>query len=352
MTAGERERECAAVDRAWLAAVPKVELHLHLEGAIPLPAMWELLGKYGGRDEVATMEALEARFRYSDFDHFIATWMWKNRFIRELDDFTFIAEAVAGSLRDQNIRYVEAFYSPPDFAVHGLGTAEITRAVRTGLDRVDGIRVNLVADFVRDFGAERASRTLDELVEVVDLGVIGVGIGGSEAPYPPELFADVYERARACGFRTSAHAGEAAGPGSVWGAIRTLRVDRIGHGTRAEEDDALVEHLGRAQIPLEMCPMSNVRTQVVTNLAAHPIRRFLDRGLLVTVNTDDPAMFQTALASEYGGLRAVHGLSRADILALIDNAVTASWLSDPDKQALRRELHDHPSWTEGAAEIR
>jgi adenosine deaminase len=339
----------------WFDEIPKVELHLHLEGAIPLPAMWELVEKYGATDQVPTIEALAERFRYTNFDHFIEAWVWKCGLTRELDDFTLIAEAVATHLRDQNIRYVEAFYSPPDYAVHGLSTAGITCAVRAGLDRVDDIRVNLVADLVRDYGAERAARTLEELAEVADQGVIGIGIGGSEGKYPPAPFAPVYERARALGFRTSAHAGEAAGAASVWGAVRDLGVDRIGHGTRAIEDPALIEylaghlagHLAGRRIPLEMCPISNVRTAVVPDLAAHPIRSFLDRGLLVTVNTDDPAMFQTSLAHEYRELCRVHGLSRADILGLIDNAVTACWLDDQDRDALRRSLHGHPAWAAG-----
>lgn len=331
----------------WFERVPKVELHLHLEGAIPLPALWALVKKYGGDREVATPAALEERFRYRDFEHFLEAWVWKNRFLRELDDFAFIAEAVARHLRAQNVRYVEAFYSPPDFAGQGLDALDvggITAAVRAGIARVPDIEIDLVADFVRNYGTERAERTLDALAEVRDQGVIGVGIGGSEAPCPPEPFAAVYERARALGFRTSAHAGEGAGPASIWGAIRALRVDRIGHGTRAAEDPALVAYLAERRIPLEMCPISNVRTAVVPDLGAHPIRRYVDQGLLVTVNTDDPAMFQTSLAHEYRELARVHGFTHAGIRALIDNAVEASWLAPEGKARLRALLAADPGW--------
>jgi adenosine deaminase len=328
----------------WFERVPKVELHLHLEGAIPLPALWQLIEKYGGDEAAPSPAALEERFRYRDFPHFLETWMWKNRFLRELDDFTLIAEAVARHLRDQNIRYVEAFYSPPDFAAHGLDVAGITAAVRAGLDRVPGIRVALVADVVRNYGAERAGRTLDALAEVRDQGVIGIGIGGSEAQYPPELFAAVYERARTLGFHTSAHAGEGAGVASIWGAIRALRAERLGHGTRAAEDPALVDYLSEHRIPLEMCPISNVRTAVVPDLAAHPIRRYVEQGLLVTVNTDDPAMFDTSLAHEYRELARVHGFTPAEIRTFIDNAVEASWLAAADKAELRRTLAADAGW--------
>ncbi len=161
----------------WFDAIPKVELHVHLEGAIPLSALYELARKYGA-DDVPSIAALEARFRYRDFAHFIETWVWKNGLLRELDDFAFVAEAFARDLCGQRVLYAEAFYSPPDFAARGLG------------------------------------------------------------------------------LRTSAHAGEAAGPASVRGAIEALRVDRIGHGTRAIEDPVLVELLAARRIPLEMCPIS------------------------------------------------------------------------------------------------
>ena len=330
----------------WFDRVPKVELHLHLEGAIPLPALWQLVEKYGATGQVASPEALEARFLYRDFNHFIRTWMWKNSFLREAEDFAFMAEAVARWLREQNIRYVEAFYSPPDFAHADLTAAHITDAIREGVDRVDGIRVALIADLVRNYGPKRGASTLDAVLEVLDRGVIGIGIGGSEAMYPAEDFATIYERARAAGLRTTAHAGEAAGPTSIWGAIRALRVDRIGHGTRAREDAELVAYLAEEQVPLEMCPISNVRTSVVSGLDDHPIRAFVDRGLLVTVNTDDPAMFQTSLAHEYRQLAEVHGFSRAEIRTLIDNAVTASWLPDEEKSQLRRDLEQDPGWVD------
>jgi adenosine deaminase len=345
MIATENTAPAQRREADWFERVPKVELHLHIEGAIPLPALWELVKKYGGDREVATAAALEERFRYSDFEHFLQTWMWKNRFLRELDDFTFIAEAVARDLRAQNIRYVEAFYSPPDFAGQpGLDVAGITTAMRAGIARVPDIEIHLVADLVRNYGPERAERTLDALVDVRDQGVIGVGIGGSEAPCPPEPFAAVYERARALGFRTSAHAGEGAGPASIWGAIRALRVDRIGHGTRAAEDPALVAHLAEQRIPLEMCPISNVRTAVVPDLGAHPIRRYVEQGLVVTVNTDDPAMFQTSLAHEYRELERVHGFTHAEIRALIDSAVEAAWLAPAGKARLRVLLAADPGW--------
>ena len=329
---------------SWFDRVPKVELHLHLEGAIPLPALWELIEKYGGDPEVPDPAALERRFEYRDFPHFIDTWLWKNEFLRELDDFTFIAEAVARDLERQNVRYVEAFYSPPDFAHHGLGPQRLTEAIREGLSRVSGIEVALVADLVRNYGPEQGARTLAEVREVKELGVVGIGIGGSEEQFPPEPYEAVFEQARRAGFRTSAHAGEAAGAGSVWGAVRRLRVDRVGHGTRAGEDEALLDYLAEHRIALEMCPLSNVRTGVVPSIDDHPVRRYFERGIPVTVNTDDPKMFGNSLAEEYRLLEERLRFSRREIRGLVESAVRVSWLEEPRQRQLLASLEADPGW--------
>jgi adenosine deaminase len=333
---------------SWFARVPKVELHVHLEGAIPLPTLWQLVCKYGGDPNVPDLATLERQFQYQDFAHFIDTWIWKNQFLREYEDFTHIAEAVARDLASQNIRYVEAFYSPTDFARHGLEVQRLTEAIRDGLSRVSQTKVALVADLVRDSGPERAGRTLAEVNEVRSCGVVGIGIGGSEQAFPPEPFVDVYRRARSMGFHTSAHAGEAAGADSVWGAICNLHVDRIGHGTRAEEDEALIGHLAEHRIPIEMCPLSNVRTGVVPSVEAHPIRRFFDRGLFVTVNTDDPKMFGNSLAKEYALLESKLCFTRDEIRALILQGIKAAWLGDAQKRRLGESFRQDPTWLEPA----
>ena len=333
---------------SWFERVPKVELHLHLEGAIPHDALWELVQKYGGDPSVPDLEALERKFEYRDFSHFIETWAWKNGFLREYEDFTLIAEAVGRDLAGQNIRYVEAFFSPSDFARHGLETQKLTEAIRTGLTRVPEVEVALVADLVRDYGPEKAAVTLAEVNEVRDLGVVGIGIGGLEQQFPPEPFEAVYEKARQLGFHTSAHAGEAAGAASIWGAIRSLRVDRIGHGTRAEEDEALLDYLAEHRVPLEMCPISNVRTGVVPSLEEHPVRRYFERGIMVTINTDDPKMFGNSLAEEFLLLEGKLGFSRDEIRSLILQGIQAAWLSKDRKQQLVEAFRGDPAWQEEA----
>ena len=328
----------------WFERVPKVELHLHLEGAIPLDALWQLVQKYGTDSSVADIDALKRKFQYKDFPHFIETWVWKNQFLREYDDFTFIAEAVAKNLARQNIKYAEMFYSPLPFALNRLKPQKLTEAVRTGLTRVKQTEISLIMDFSRDSGVADAEKNLPAVKEIKELGVIGVGLGGSEQKYPPELYAEIYEKARQMGFHTGAHAGEAAGPESVWGAIRSLKVERIGHGTRAIEDKGLMEYLALTQLPLECCPLSNVRTGVVKSIERHPVKKFFDAGLLVTINTDDPAMFGNSLAEEYQTLEEKLGFSRDDIRTLILNGIKAAWLPQSRKQVMIDEFCKDENW--------
>jgi adenosine deaminase len=330
----------------WFDRLPKVELHLHLEGAIPYDALWELVQKYGGDVLAPNKEILRHRFKYKNFAHFIETWLWKNKFLREYEDFTFIAEAVARDLVSQNIRYAEVFFSPADFMHQGLEAQRITEAIRRGLEKVKGIDIALVVDLVRDFGPERGNLTLAEINEVKRLGVVGVGIGGSEHDFPPEAFEEVFNKARQLGFRTSAHAGEAAGAESVWGAIRSLKVDRIGHGTRSEEDDELVNYIVKQRVPVEMCPISNVRTGVVESYAAHPVRRYFERGVFLSINTDDPKMFGNSLAEEYMLLVEKKGFTRAEIKELVLGSIEMSWMPKDKKQQMAAAFCRDPVWVE------
>lgn len=324
----------------WIEQIPKFELHLHLEGAIPLPALWELIQKYGGDPDVPNLESLDRKFEYSNFLQFIDTWIWKNRFLREYDDFSWISEAVARDLLNQNVRFAECFFSPIDFVRHGLKTQNMVEAIRHGFACVPEIELVLIADLVRNSELEEAARILTEVNEVRSLGVIGIGIGGPEKGYPPERFEKVYAEARQMGLHTKAHAGEAAGAESIWGAINSLKVERIGHGTRAEEDPALLDYLVRHQIPLEMCPISNLRTRVVSSPQELPMRRYFDRGILVTISTDDPKMFGNTLADEYHLLIEKLGFSPEEIRLLLLNSIHAAWATQGKKDQWEREILD------------
>ncbi len=322
-------------------SMPKVELHLHLEGAIPLDALWTLIEEAGGDPLVTSRQALDGQFTYRDFAHFIETWVWKNQYLNSYEAFTFAAEAVARSLAEQRIVYAEASFSPTDFAVHHLEPGPLAMAIRHGLDRVDGTKVALIADLVRETGPARAERTLAAVKEVAtEAGVIGVGIGGSEVGNPPEQYAPVFRRAAESGLRLTAHAGETAGPESIWGALRALNAERIGHGVRAIEDAKLMDHLVESQLPLETCPTSNLRTGVVAGWEDHPVRDLIAAGANVTINTDDPAMFGSTLAAEYERVETELGFDLQTMQELAFRAVDASWAEEAERSRFRADLED------------
>jgi adenosine deaminase len=332
--------------KSWYERVPKVELHLHLEGAIPYAILWELIQKYGGDPQVPDQAAVFRKFEFKDFPHFIETWIWMVQFLREYEDFTFFAEAAAGDLARQNIRYAEVFYSPPDFVQRGLQLQQLTEAIRAGLRRVPEIEIGLIADVVRDLGPENAAATLAQVNEVRNLGVIGIGLGGSEQRFPPEPFEKAFAEARRLGLHTTAHAGEAAGPESIWSAMRCLQIERIGHGVRAGEDEELLGNLVDTQLPLELCPLSNIRTGVVKSIDEHPARALFERGLFLTINSDDPRMFGNSLAQEYRLLEERLGFSRPELRSLILNAITASWLQVKRKADMAAAFCADPAWQE------
>ena len=329
----------------WIHNLPKAELHLHLEGAIPLGALWELIQKYGGDPSTRTKEALAERLTYETFPDFIETWIWKNGFLRTYDDFQFIARAIAEDLLQQNILYAEMFFSPSRFSEHGLTTGGLAQAIRSGFNKVAGVEIWLIADLVRDHGPIRAEQTLEEAADAREYGIIGIGMGGSEHLHPPKPFAKVYAQARHLDFKTSVHAGEAAGPESIWGALQDLEVDRIGHATRAQEDITLLEHLEKEGTALELCPLSNVATGVIPSYKDHPVRKYWQQGLNITINTDDPGMFHNHLTDEYIGLIEHFQFAPEEIRKLILNALECSWRPDTvSTSSLIQQFQSHPNW--------
>jgi adenosine deaminase len=328
---------------SFLHACPKIELHLHLEGAIPLDILWELVKKYGGHRELGNDIAnLKKKFVFRDFPHFIETWIWKNQFLKEYEDFEFIARGVAGDLAAQNVKYAELFFTPGDHTAKGLELGRIVESTAQGLAALEKqIELKLVYDLCRDFGPDKGMEQLEQIKDLKDYGIIGIGIGGSEQSYPPEPFKAVYEKARSYGFRTSAHAGEAAGAESVWGAVRELKVDRIGHGTRSYEDPNLVEYLKQKQLPIEVCPLSNVCTGVVASISAHPVKTYFENGLNVCINTDDPKMFHNSLEQEYMCLINELGFSLQDIKRLLHNAAEAAWCDEKKTRELIIEIDNY-----------
>ncbi|MBI2265304.1 MAG: adenosine deaminase [Armatimonadetes bacterium] len=318
--------------------IPKVELHLHLEGAIPLETLFSLIQRAGTEPGINSVGDLRKGLAYTDFGHFIEVWTWKNTFIRKEEDFDEIAYKVLLDLAKQNVKYVEMFYSPGDFWRQGLSVSGITESILRGRERANrdtGILSGLIVDLIRDHGPEIGARRLDEVEPYLGKGLIGIGLGGSEQTFPADPYAPIYREARKRGFRLTAHAGEAAGAESIWTVIKKLGVERIGHGLRAFEDPGLVFYLAEKQIPLEMCVTSNVKTGACPKAAAHPIGDYVQRGLSVTVNSDDPVMFGSSITEEYLFLAQQLGFTMEDLKRLSLNGISASFLTKAEKEEMR-----------------
>jgi adenosine deaminase len=318
-------------------AAPKAEIHLHLEGSIDLDGLLELRARHGEAADPGTRRRLAALYRHRDFADFLSHFRDLTLELREPEDFALVLTRLAERLGRDNVRHAEVMCSLGIFARRGLPAADILGAVAVAGARATasgGPRIGILLDGVRQWGPDG----LAELVELASgpgrTDVIGIGMGGDEAAWPAIDFRPVYEEARRRGLRTTVHAGEAAGPRSVWEAIEVLGVERVGHGIRAAEDRELVRALARQRIPLECCPTSNLRTGVVKSWDTHPLGALHRAGVAVTVNTDDPALFGTTLTEEWRVLTRHLGLSPAEVVQVGRRTIEASFLDDSGKESL------------------
>jgi aminodeoxyfutalosine deaminase len=284
------------------APFPKIELHVHLEATVQP----ETLLAIARRNDVAlpadTDEALRAFFAYRDFAHFIQVWIATTKALRTADDYRRITVDYAAEAKRHGAVYVEAIFSPAEPVRRGSSWVEVFEGVTAGVQEareLHGVELRLTPDIPRSFTQEEGRATVEWAVRYRDRGVVAVGIGGLEAEYPPELWTDVFAEARAGGLGSVPHAGEVAGPASIRGALDALQADRLRHGFRAVEDWALVDEIAARGVVLDVCPVSNVRTGVVAAIEEHPLAQLVERGVLCTLNTDDPVLFDTDLTREH-----------------------------------------------------
>jgi aminodeoxyfutalosine deaminase len=319
--------------------MPKVELHVHLEGSIRPTTLLTL----AERNDVALTAhdpaGLRQFYRFSDFDHFIQVYVTISSCLRTISDFSLIAYEFGADMARQKIRYAEVTFTPyPHVAKTGLPFDEILAGLNDGRARARAdfdVEFGWVFDIVRDDPDSR-HEVARWAASAVDKGAVGFGLGGPEKGHPPELFADAYAVAQEAGLHSVPHAGEVAGPASVWGAIRALGAERLGHGVRGSEDPALIGYLRQHQLPLEICPTSNLCLGVYPSYEAHPIRWLWDQGVYVTVNSDDPPMFDTDLVREFQVLADHLGFTAAELECLSLNALRASFLPADRKAELEQ----------------
>jgi adenosine deaminase len=290
---------------------------------------------------VPTLEAWKSMYEFRDFNHFIKIYHQATECMRTPEDFAFMAERFLERQAQHNVKYCEVFISA-SMMLDKFMQDEVIAALVEGSEKAEekyGVKSVFIPDIARHM-TETANRVLDFALRGKEQEIfIGLGVGGMEDGFPPDVFADVYAEARQQGLHVVAHAGEAAGPTSVWGAINALKVERIGHGIRSIEDPELVEYLAKTQIPLEVSPYSNYRLKIVPHDSPHPIRELMDRGVYVTVNSDDPSMFSTDLSREYL-LLAGQGFSWEELWQLNLNTLEASFLPGESKEAYRAQWQE------------
>ena len=294
----------------WVRDLPKASLHLHLEGSVEPETIGDLQPSLTGA-EIAAATA------YSDFNGFLKAYVWVNRLLRSPDDYALITRRLLERLTGENIRYAEITLS----AGMVLWKEQNFAAVYDGVQReaaASPVEVRWIIDAVRQFGVEHVSAVAKLAIERAGDGVVALGIGGDEERGPASWFSDVYARVKDAGLHLHAHAGETAGPESVWQAL-AIGAERIGHGIRSIEDPDLVDELRRRRVPLEICLTSNVRTGAVSGFNAHPVRRLYDAGVPIVLDTDDPALFGCTLTGEYELLVGGFGFSREEVTGIARN---------------------------------
>ena len=325
----------------FITAMPKVELHVHLEGSIRPATLLTLAEGNGLRLPATDLEGLRDFYRFTDFDHFIRVYFTVSGCLKTVDDFSLIAYEFGADMARQNVRYAEVTFTPQTNVTNtGLPFDAILEGLNDGRARARaafGVEMAWVLDIVRD-APQTGHAVASWAAGALDRGVVGLGLGGPERGHPPEPYADAFAFARAAGLHSVPHAGEVAGPESVWGALRSLKAERLGHGVRSVEDPALLDYLRDNQVPLEVCPTSNLRLGVYPSYAAHPIRRLWDEGLYVTVNSDDPPMFETDLVTEYTVLVTRLGFGAHELEAESLNALQASFLPPARKEEMKESF--------------
>jgi adenine deaminase len=319
----------------FIRAVPKAELHLHVEGTLEPEMMFELARKHDLALPYASLEQLREAYSFSNLQSFLDIYYQGAAVLRDEDDFHALTSAYLRRAEADGVVHAEIFFDPQTHTARGVPFAAVVSGIHGALEearRAFGITHRLILCFLRHLSAQDAMTTFEQALPHVG-AITAVGLDSSEAGHPPSKFAAVFARARSEGLLTVAHAGEEGPPEYVSEALDLLEVKRVDHGVRSEEDPALLARLVRDRVPLTVCPLSNVRLRVFDRMEDHNLKRLLRQGLCVTVNSDDPAYFGGYVAENYLAVFRALDLSRADIVQLASNSFEASFLPEAEKEA-------------------
>lgn len=329
-----------------LREVPKTEIHLHIEAVTTANTVWKLIQKYNlAIKNVSTKEDLEKRFKISSLDEFIDLFInVVQSSFKEASDFELLMDDLESYLIDNGIVYTEVYLAPTTFLKNGFIFKDIIDVLQLGADRIEqkhGIEIYFIIDVSRGFGLENAMNNLDLTLAHRTNRILGIGLGGAEKVGKAEDFKTVFDKARENGLRVVAHAGEDADYTSINSAVDVLKAERIGHGISAMENIECMVHLKDLQIPLEICPTSNLFTGAyVKDIMKHPVKMFYNKGLFVTINSDDPSLFGSTLLQEYALLAEKDIFSKKEIGELILNNLKATFMAEDKKAALEIKVRE------------
>lgn len=326
---------------AFIAGLPKAELHVHHVGSASPRIVAELAARHPDSKVPTDPEALADYFVFRDFAHFIDVYLSVVDLIRDAEDVRLLTYEIARDMARQNIRYAELTVTPYSSTRRGIPDAAFTEAIedaRKAAEAEFGTVLRWCFDIPGEAGLQSAEETARIACDLRPEGLVSFGLGGPEIGVPRPQFKPYFDRAVAAGLHSVPHAGETTGPQTVWDALTELRAERIGHGTSAVQDPKLLAHLAEHRIPLEVCPTSNIATRAVATLDEHPLRQMVEAGVLVTINSDDPPMFGTDLNTEYAVAARLLDLDAAGVAALAKNAVEASFLDAAGKARLTAEI--------------
>jgi len=323
----------------FITRLPKAELHLHIEGTLEPEMAFELAAKHGVTLPYASVEAMRQAYQFSDLQSFLDIYYAGADLLRDAADFHALTAAYLRRAHEQGVVHVEIFFDPQTHTQRGVPLASVVGGIRSALlagERDCGITHRLILCFLRHLSAADAMSTLEQALTLPDAigadAISAVGLDSSELGHPPGKFTAVFERARRAGLLAVAHAGEEAPAQYIHDALELLQVCRIDHGVRCEEDPALVRRLARDRTPLTVCPLSNIKLHVFDRIEAHNLKRLLDLGLCVTVNSDDPAYFGGYVLENYLAVQRGLDLSQADLALLARNSIEASFLSPAEQR--------------------
>jgi len=316
--------------------IPKAELHIHIEGSLEPELMFEIARRNGITLRYRSVDALRRAYQFTDLQSFLDIYYEGAAVLRRERDFNEMTLAYLRRAATDNVRHAEIFFDPQTHTGRGIAFATVIDGISAAL-RAGPISSRLILCFLRHLSAESAMQTLEAALPYRDR-IVAVGLDSAEAGNPPSKFAAVFARARQEGFLTVAHAGEEAGPSYIGEALALLRVSRIDHGVRCFEDPPLVEDLVARRIPLTVCPLSNVKLGIFRSIQDHPLRTMLQRGIVATVNSDDPAYFGGYVVDNYLAVASALGLQEAEVRTLARNSFEASFLPDEEKKAYLRDV--------------